>query len=68
MLKNYDSLILPKDIFYCETQNQVKWVKNKLMEKGIDENSLIIKNIDNKKVVYNNCYLFSFVRSCSPNL
>lgn len=49
MLKNYDSLIMPKDIFYCGTQNQVKWVKNKLMEKGIDEDTLIIKNIDDKK-------------------
>lgn len=49
MLKNYDSLISPKDIFYCGTQNQVKWVKNKLMEKGIDKDSLIIKNIDDKK-------------------
>ena len=49
IVKNYDSLISPKDIFYCGTQNQVKWVKNKLMEKGIDKDSLIIKNIDDKK-------------------
>ena len=49
VLMNYDSLILPKDIFYCGTQNQVRWVKNKLTEKGINEDSLKIKKIDDKK-------------------
>lgn len=49
LLKNYDSLILPKDIFYCGTQNQVKWLKNKLIEKGINEDGLMIKKLDDKK-------------------
>ena len=48
MLKNNDSSVLSKDIFYCGTQNQVKWVKNKLVEKGINEDSIIIKNIKDK--------------------
>ena len=48
MLKNNDSSVLSKDIFYCGTQNQVKWVKNKLVEKGINEDSIRIKNIKDK--------------------
>ena len=48
MLKNNDSSVLSKDIFYRGTQNQVKWVKNKLVEKGINEDSIIIKNIKDK--------------------
>lgn len=43
ILKNYDSLILPEDIIYYGTQNQVRWVKNKLVEKGINEDGLILK-------------------------
>lgn len=49
ILKNYDHLNLPKDILYYGTQNQVKWVKSKLMKKGISEDRLIIKNIDDIK-------------------
>lgn len=49
LLKNYDGLILPKNIFYCGTQNQVKWLKNKLIEKGINEDGLMIKKLDDKK-------------------
>lgn len=32
-----------EDIFFFGTQNQVKWVKKKLIENGIDENDLILK-------------------------
>jgi len=32
-----------EEIFFFGTQNQVKWVKNKLIEKGIDANDLILK-------------------------
>ena len=49
LLKNYDSSILPKDIYYCGTQNQVKWLKNKLIEKGINEDGLMIKKLNDKK-------------------
>ena len=46
ILKNYDSSIFPDNIFYYGTFNQVTWIKNKLIEKGIIENEIKIKKIE----------------------
>ncbi len=45
LLEGYGNLDLSGDVLYCGTKNQVEWVKNKLMEKGIVENNIEIKKL-----------------------
>lgn len=53
ILENYGNLDLPKDILYCGTQNQVKWLKSKLIEKGVAEKDLQIKRLEYRTEVAN---------------
>lgn len=46
ILEDYNNPNILEGILYCGTQNQVKWIKNKLIEKGIIEKDVVIKQID----------------------
>ena len=48
LLGDYGSLDFCKEDSYCGTKNHVKWIKNKLIEKGIFENDIEIKKIKNE--------------------
>jgi len=47
ILKNYDNSTFPNNVFYYGTLNQVTWIKNKLVEKGITKNEVEIKRTNN---------------------
>lgn len=46
MLIDYDVLVINEDCIYCGTHNQVKWLKGKLVEKGVMEKHIEINRVD----------------------
>lgn len=49
LLGNCNEIIFQENFFYFGTQNQLQWVKNKLVEKGIAESDLEICKIEETK-------------------
>lgn len=45
LLEDYNKIILQEDFLRFGTKNQLQWIKNKLVEKGIAENDMEIRKI-----------------------
>lgn len=45
LVENYNDLVFREDFVYCGTENQIRWIKNRLVEKGITEIDLEVSRI-----------------------